>query len=83
MREQDIIQIMLKAVEEAETKHPEWPKDIIHQSAIVAEESGELVQACLQYIYENGHPVCIQKEAVHTLVTAFRLLKNFDITKLL
>lgn len=79
MKEQDIIEIVLKAVDEAEVKHPEWPADIIHQSAIVAEESGELTQACLQYVYEGQPAICIQKEAVHTIVTAFRLLKNFNL----
>lgn len=81
MSEQDIINIMLKAVAESEAKHPSWPSDIIHASAIVAEESGELIQACLEHIDEGKPAVCIQKEAIHTLVTAFRLLKNFDITK--
>ena len=80
MKQDDIIKIVLKAVDEAEAKHPKWPLDIIHQSAIVAEESGELVQACLEYFYENKPAVCIQKEAIHTIVTAFRLLKNFEIT---
>lgn len=79
MTENQIIEIMLRAVSESEVKHPAWPEDIIHAAAIVSEESGELVQASLQYIYESANPVCIQKEAVHTLVTAFRLLKNFEL----
>ena len=78
MTEEQIIQIMLKGVQEAEAKHPEWPDDIIHCAAIVAEESGELVQACLEHVYEGKEAVLIQNEAVHTLVTAFRLLKNFN-----
>lgn len=32
-------------------KHPEWPADLINGAAIVAEESGELVRASLQYNY--------------------------------
>ena len=82
MKTETIIEIVLKAVQEAESKHPIWPDDLIHQSAIVAEESGELVQACLQYVYEGKPAVCIQLEAIHTIATAFRLLKNFDITKI-
>lgn len=38
----------------AAIKHPVFPLDIIHGAAIVGEESGELLRACLQLVYETG-----------------------------
>ena len=39
----------------AETYHPEWPKDVVHGAAVVAEEAGELVQAALDATYHCGN----------------------------
>lgn len=59
-------------------KHPEWPSDVVHAAAIVAEESGELVRAAIQCHY--GEKDCdkrdLAKEASHTAATAIRFLVN-------
>lgn len=72
----DIVNEILKEVERAETIHPYWPKDMIHSSAIVCEESGELIRAAVQFNYENGNLEEIKKEAIQTAATCIRLLKN-------
>ncbi len=73
-----IIEDILDEVKRAETKHPEWPSDIIHASAIVGEESGELTRACLQFIYEGGSKLEARKEAIQVACTAIRFLKALD-----
>lgn len=72
---------ILKELEKAETKFPNWPSDPIHAGAIVNEESGELTRACLQVIYEHGDVSKMHKEAVHTATMAIRFLKNFEYMK--
>lgn len=75
--ENDIVMnLILKELSYAETDHPDWPCDPIHGAAIVAEEAGELVQASLQYIYEQKPKSRMIVEAIHTAVTAFRFIKN-------
>lgn len=79
MKEKDIIILLLEELKRAETKHPRWPKDIVHQSAIVAEESGELTQACLDLYYKKVSQKNIKhviEEAVQVGAMAIRLLKN-------
>lgn len=76
MTNKRIIAEVLKELMAAETKHPAWPKDLIHQAAIVCEESGELIQCALQIRYEKNSLDNLKKEALHTIATAFRLLKN-------
>lgn len=58
----------------AVNKHPNWPTDVIHQAAIVGEESGELIRAALQESYEHGHNDESRKEAVQTGAMALRFL---------
>ena len=67
-----IIDEYLKAKE----KHPRWPLDVLHASSIVAEESGELVRAALQFTYEGGSELECNKEAGHTGATCLRFLAN-------
>lgn len=72
---QQVIAI-LKEMETAELKHPAWPIDPIHAAAIVAEESGELIQAANQYAHERGKFCNMQHEAVQVGCTAIRFLVN-------
>ncbi|MEI6683450.1 MAG: hypothetical protein WCO44_12510 [Bacteroidota bacterium] len=58
--------------------HKEWPKDFIHAAAVVAEESGELIQAALQHNYEHKPFQNMRAEAVQTGASALRFLINAD-----
>jgi len=71
-----IIDQMVTELAKAEEKHPSWPTDIIHASAVVGEESGELIRACLQVEYENGSIAEAKKEAIQTGAMAIRFLAH-------
>lgn len=56
-------------------KHPDWSKyDTVHRAAVVAEEAGELVRACLQHQFEQGEQIEMTVEAIQTASTAMRFL---------
>lgn len=76
-----ILADVLAEVARAESIHPEWPDDVIHAAAVVAEESGELIQAALQYRYESGDLADVRKEAMHTAATAIRLIASLPNVK--
>lgn len=67
---------VLDELQRSKVKHDFWPSDIVHAAAIVAEESGELVRASLQYHYEDGTKEEIKKEAIQTAAMCLRLLEN-------
>ena len=72
-------------MKKAKKKHPLFPDHIAAQAGIVSEESGELMQACLQYKYDKANTVAgehqqienIRVEAVQVIVAAIRFLENF------
>ena len=62
----------------AEAKYPEWPADLIHQVAIMQEESGEAIRAALNHVY-HGEPLAdVRGELVQTAAMCLRCLKNLE-----
>jgi len=67
---------VIQELRSAQEKHPGWVDDFVHASAVVAEESGELTRAALQYEYEGGQYYHMHKEAIHTAAMCIRFLIN-------
>lgn len=71
-----------RELEKAERKFPKWPTDLLHASAIVNEESGELTRAALQVTYEpalnSNNAAELKKEALHTAAMGVRFLLNMS-----
>ena len=78
MTEHDAIYELLCELTRATAKHPVWPTDIIHQSAILAEEAGECVQASLDVVYLDGDIRRVREEAIQAGAMALRILVNMD-----
>ena len=75
-REEALITIILAELRRAEAKYPEWPADLIHQVAIMQEESGEAIRAALNHVY-HGEPIeDVRAELVQTAAMCLRCLKN-------
>jgi len=75
------VSMILSELDRAIEKHPKYPMDLIHASAIVSEEAGELTRACLQYVYEpDGIPyenlqrMALRDECIQVGCTAIRML---------
>ncbi len=78
MTRQQAVNLAIEELARAEKKHPEWPTDPVHASAIVGEEAGELTQACLQFYYEGKPGVRMKEEAAQVAAMAIRFLKGID-----
>jgi len=75
-----MIQEILDEVARATKKFPTWPNDIIHAAGVVTEESGELIKAALESVYENpkSTAVDVRNEAIQTAAMAVRFIKSWD-----
>jgi NTP pyrophosphatase (non-canonical NTP hydrolase) len=60
----------------AENKHPNFPKDMFQQLAIMQEEAGEVTKAVLHYHYENGALEHVKEELIQTAAMCMRMLQN-------
>ena len=75
-REESLVNIILAELLRAEAKYPAWPTDLIHQVAIMQEESGEAIRAALNHVY-HGEPLAdVRGELVQTAAMCLRCLKN-------
>lgn len=56
----------------AREKFPDWHKDIIHAGAVLQEESGELLKACINFYFGRGTIEQVKKEMAHTGAMVYR-----------
>lgn len=64
------------AVSYAEFKHRHFPDDLIHQVAIMSEESGEAVRAALLHVYDDHTLDDVEEELYQTIAVCVRILKG-------
>ena len=76
-QDEQAIDDLFAELRRAEAKFPGWPRDLIHGAAIVAEESGELVQAALQATYNEPRDYDLThayKEATQVAAMGLRMM---------
>jgi len=78
MTGEEAISMICKELRKAENKHPGWPIDPIHASAIAFEEKGETAQAAIDFVYADGSRENMAKEAAHVGAMAIRFLLGID-----
>ena len=79
MKIDDAITKILAEACRAQSIHPRWPKDVVHQCAIVCEESGEATQASLDYSYHGKPRERIRDELIQTAATCLRALTEGEL----
>jgi len=74
LTDEEALELSRLALIKAREIHPRYPSDLIHRSAIINEEAGELTQACINHYYFGGDNVKTDNEALHVIATALRFL---------
>lgn len=83
MNKQEVLDSINVELEKAILKHPDFPENIFEQIAIIQEESGEAVRACLHYKHESGNIHNISKELIQTAAMCIRMLLNSPLSEIL
>jgi len=76
MTSDKVIEMIFKELRRAEEKHPGWPSDIVHASAILAEEVGEVVKDALDVHYQGISSDNLKIEVAQVGAMAIRMLMN-------
>lgn len=71
--------LVLNELIAAKRQWPDWPTDLIHAAAVVAEEGGELLKAANDARYKGSDPDLCKAEAEQTAVTAIRFIANYPL----
>ena len=71
-------ELILDELKRAEKLFPNWPLDVVHGAAILAEEAGEVIKASLDAYYGRNDFENLRKEVVQTAAMALRFLLNFE-----
>lgn len=79
MTRNEAINLIVEELEEATEAWPDWPTDPVHAAAVIAEEAGELVQAALQFCYQEADREPMGLEAMQVGAMAIRFLMSFAI----
>ena len=75
-----LLKMMVEELGRAELKHPEWTSDAVHAAGILAEESGEAMQAAVDFnaTGDRDNLVCLETETIQTGAMCLRLLLNLQ-----
>lgn len=65
-------------LERAKAKHPNFPRNMFEQLAIMQEEAGEVTKAVLHFQRENGTLHDIKEELVQTAAMCMRMYEALD-----
>jgi len=81
--ETNTIGIITQALKHAKSsKHQRWPDDPIHAAGVLVEEAGELMQACLDFCYDDNehyiHVTHMIEAAAQVGAMAIRFLENIE-----
>lgn len=80
MEFREICEKIEEEIKRAEKIHPEWPDDVVHGAAILAEEAGEVLKAALDIYYKREFNLqVLRKELIQTAAMAFRFLSLWPI----
>ena len=74
--EREATQLIYDELKKAKTKWPQWVDDPVHAAGILAEESGELMQAALDFCYSGGDIERMKTEAAQVGAVAIRILEG-------
>lgn len=72
----EALALILSELAQARAKHPQWPVDVIHAAAILAEEAGEVVKAALDMTYDGVSVEEVRTELAQTGAMCIRMLVN-------
>ena len=85
LRQEGVLNLVLKELARAEEIHPHWPEDKIHAVAIITEEVGEAMQAAIDYEYgkvdgytDKQRLEMMKEELVQTAAMALRALFHLE-----
>lgn len=80
MRLVRLTRMMVEELDRAELKHPEWTSDAVHAAGILSEESGEAMQAAVDFnaTGDRDNLVCLESETIQTGAMCLRLLLNLE-----
>ena len=74
----EIFNEILTELDRAENKFPEWPRDIVHATAILAKCVGECLATAIKlYSRREGDINILRKQFIETGAMVVRCLRNF------
>ncbi len=80
--DEQIVRDIFAEIDQSILQHGDFPKDMIHAAAIVSEESGELIQAAIDYEFNPEKRIddeiawSMYREAIQTAAMGIKFIQN-------